>query len=189
MNTDNTRPRRRRGGRNRGGNRSHYSSQNRDRGPARAPAKKKNPIIAFFQKLFGGKSKPAVNGHSRDYKPREDRPSRAPRSESHTENRSEESRRESRPRPEKIIEENPEVSSEKLYIGNLSYDTSESDLYDHFSKVGSVNNVEIVRAPDGRSKGFGFVEMNEVATAQEASRQYHRTDFMGRQILVAGAKK
>ncbi|NJK92880.1 MAG: RNA-binding protein [Blastochloris sp.] len=78
--------------------------------------------------------------------------------------------------------------STKLYIGNLSYETSESDLFDLFSKVGSVVNSEVVRDGQSRSKGFGFVEMAELDKAKEAAEKYHRTDFMGRQIVVAGAR-
>jgi RNA recognition motif-containing protein len=82
-----------------------------------------------------------------------------------------------------------EVTSPKLYVGNLSYDTAESDLFDLFSKVGAVKNVEIVmERQSNRSKGFGFVEMESLDSAKGAVAQYNRTEFMGRQIVVSGAK-
>ena len=74
-------------------------------------------------------------------------------------------------------------------MGNLSYDAAESDLFDLFSKVGEVKNVEVAKdRHSGRSKGFGFVEMAALETAKEAAAKYNRTDFMGRQIVVSGAK-
>jgi RNA recognition motif-containing protein len=82
-----------------------------------------------------------------------------------------------------------EVTNPKLYVGNLSYDTAESDLFDLFSKVGAVKNVEIVmERQSNRSKGFGFVEMESLDSAKAAVSQYNRTEFMGRQIVVSGAK-
>ncbi|PAW78682.1 MAG: RNA-binding protein [Verrucomicrobia bacterium Tous-C9LFEB] len=81
------------------------------------------------------------------------------------------------------------MTSTKLYIGNLSYDAAESDLFDLFSKVGAVKNVEVVMdRQSSRSKGFGFVEMEELETAKLAVEKLNRTDFMGRQIVVSGAK-
>ena len=82
-----------------------------------------------------------------------------------------------------------EITTPKLYIGNLAYEAAESDLFDLFSKVGAVKNVEVAMdRRSNRSKGFGFVEMETLETAKEASAQLNRTDFMGRQIVVSGAK-
>ncbi len=82
-----------------------------------------------------------------------------------------------------------EITSPKLYVGNLSYEALESDLFDLFSKVGAVKNVEVVMdRMSNRSKGFGFVEMEDVERAKVAAEQLNRTDFMGRQIVVSGAK-
>lgn len=170
-------------GRRRGPRRTNrYNRKNRSDVPSR---KKKNPILAFFSKLFGGARK--ANGTSvrnGEQSHRSDRIRNASTSASEG----------SEPRQcsataAALAVENPEVTNEKLYIGNLSYDASESDLFDHFSKIGGVNNVEIVRDKSGRSKGFGFVVMNTLEAAKEASAKYHRTEFMGRQIVVAGSKK
>jgi hypothetical protein len=97
------------------------------------------------------------------------------------------------PQPEKerkpVIDASLDITTPKLYVGNLSYEASESDIFDLFSKVGSVKNVEIVldrRTHD--SKGFGFVEMAHLDSAKKAAEQFNKTDFMGRQIVVNGAK-
>ena len=82
-----------------------------------------------------------------------------------------------------------EIVSPKLYVGNLAYEAGESDLFDLFSKVGAVKNVEIAMDRHAnRSKGFGFVEMETLETAKDAAEKLNRTDFMGRQIVVSGAK-
>ncbi len=92
----------------------------------------------------------------------------------------------SSPKPELVL---TEVTSSRLYVGNLSYDTVESDLFDLFSKEGSVKNVEVIMdRRSNRCKGFGFVEMESLEKAIAVSQKLNRTEFMGRQILVMGAK-
>jgi len=81
-----------------------------------------------------------------------------------------------------------EVLTPRLYVGNLSYDASESDLFDFFGKVAGVRNVEIVRDKGSNSKGFGFVEMQTLEGAQEAAKKLHDSEFMGRLMIVNGAK-
>ncbi|VVM08434.1 hypothetical protein MAMC_02147 [Methylacidimicrobium cyclopophantes] len=82
-----------------------------------------------------------------------------------------------------------EPSTPRLYVGNLSYDVAESDLFDLFSKVGQVKNVDIVRdRRTNRSKGYGFIEMADLEAAKQAFTQLNRTDLVGRQIVVSGAK-
>jgi hypothetical protein len=195
-------------GRRRGPRRSGGGRYDRDRGPrsprTESPRKKKNPILAFFAKLFGGGKKNTPITPTRNYErgPRPDRPERSdrfkrPERPERQRQQGAETEAPLEPREPRIssatatalAEAKPEVTNEKLYIGNLSYDASESDLFDHFAKVGAVSNVEIVRDKSGRSKGFGFVIMNTLESAQEASEKYHRTDFLGRQIVVAGSKK
>ncbi|WP_020494470.1 hypothetical protein [Verrucomicrobium sp. 3C] len=82
-----------------------------------------------------------------------------------------------------------EPSTPRLYVGNLSYDAAESDLFDYFAKVGQVKNVDIIRdRRTNRSKGYGFIEMADLETAKQAFTQLNRTDLLGRQIVVSGAK-
>ena len=173
--------RRRRGGRNRGGRSSSGEHRSHSNGTTpHTPAKKESPIAKLFGWLTGKKkSEP-----SRPASPR----TGAPRSEFRSpEPRADRPRREDRPpRPEPTPQE---ITTPKLYVGNLSYDAAESDLFDLFSKVGEVKNVEVAKdRHSGRSKGFGFVEMAALETAKEAAEKYNRTDFMGRQIVVSGAK-
>lgn len=82
-----------------------------------------------------------------------------------------------------------EVSSPKLYVGNLSFDATESDLFDLFNGVGKVNNAEIVSHKyTQKSKGFAFVTMNTVDEAKRAVTELHDKEFMGRKLVVSGAK-
>lgn len=121
---------------------------------------------------------------------RHDRPERSERSDrGERAEKAPRAERAPRPRPE-LEEANPDaVVVPRLYVGNLSYDTAESDLFDLFSKVGSVKNVELVMDHrNNRSKGFGFVEMAELETAKKAVVELHKSEFMGRQLVVSGAK-
>ena len=81
------------------------------------------------------------------------------------------------------------MTTPKLYVGNLSYRVSDSDLYDLFKGVGDVQNAEVAtdRETD-RSKGFGFVTMDSVDEARRAAEKLHDKDFMGRRLVVSGSK-
>lgn len=85
--------------------------------------------------------------------------------------------------------EKVEVTSERLYVGNLDYKTTGSDLEKHFSQIGTVKSAEIViNRRTQQSKGFAFVEMSSIEEARKAVSTYHNEDFMGRRMLVNGAK-
>ncbi len=85
--------------------------------------------------------------------------------------------------------ERVEVTSPKLYVGNLSYDATEEDLAELFAGVGSVRSAEVVAHRDTqRSKGFAFVTMSSVAEAQRAVEELHDEVFMGRKLNVSGSK-
>lgn len=82
-----------------------------------------------------------------------------------------------------------EVTSPKLYVGNLSFDATESDLFELFSGVGSVRNAEIVtHKQTEKSKGFGFVVMSTTDEAKRAVIELHDKEFLGRKLVVSGAK-
>lgn len=82
-----------------------------------------------------------------------------------------------------------EVTSPRLYVGNLSYDAKEDDLQEVFSGVGNVLSVEIsINNRTQRSKGFGFVEMGSIDEARRAVEVLHDQELMGRKMLVSGAK-
>lgn len=82
-----------------------------------------------------------------------------------------------------------EVTTAKLYVGNLSYDAGESDLFELFKGVGAVRNAEVVaHKHNEKSKGFGFVTMATVDEARRAVTELHDKEFMGRKLVVSGAK-
>jgi RNA recognition motif-containing protein len=73
----------------------------------------------------------------------------------------------------------------KLYVGNLSYNTVEGSLRSLFQNYGSVNSVKIITDRDsGASKGFGFVEMGSIEEAQAAIAGVNGQVFEGRQLKV-----
>ncbi len=77
----------------------------------------------------------------------------------------------------------------KLYIGNLSYDVSSSDLEALLSPHGSVQSAEVIMdRSTGQSKGFGFVEMNSDAEAQAAITALDGQEHGGRALKVNEAK-
>ena len=77
----------------------------------------------------------------------------------------------------------------KLYVGNLPYSAKEESLKEHFSSAGSVASVKIIIDREtGRSKGFGFVEMDSDDGAQSAVSQLDGQEFEGRSLRVSEAK-
>ena len=136
-----------------------------------APAK-----LSFWQKLksffTGGAKSSAAKGNAS-----------APRAGEERNGDDRGSSRQSRP-PESV-----EVTTPKLYIGNLSFNAVESDLFDLFKGVGAVRNAEIVTNKyNDKSKGFGFVTMASVDEAKRAVLELHDKDFLGRKLVVSGAK-
>jgi RNA recognition motif-containing protein len=77
----------------------------------------------------------------------------------------------------------------KLYVGNLTYETTGSDLQRLFEAHGTVQSAEVIADREtGRSKGFGFVEMGSDAEAQAAIQALNGQDLNGRQLTVNEAK-
>jgi RNA recognition motif-containing protein len=82
------------------------------------------------------------------------------------------------------------MSSSKLYVGNLTYDTTESTIEALFGQHGAVSSVALITDRDtGRPKGFGFVEMGTAEEAQAAKSALDGTDLGGRAIKVDVAKE
>jgi RNA recognition motif-containing protein len=76
-----------------------------------------------------------------------------------------------------------------IFVGNLSYQTSQEDLQNAFSAYGSVERVNIVTDRDtGQPRGFAFVEMTEQRDAQTAISQLNGTDLNGRTLNVNEAR-
>lgn len=77
----------------------------------------------------------------------------------------------------------------KLYIGNLSYDTTDNDLRAAFAAHGELRSAQVIMDREtGRSRGFGFVEMDNPAEAENAMRALNGTDLRGRTLVVNEAK-
>jgi len=79
--------------------------------------------------------------------------------------------------------------AKKLYVGGLSYDTSEDSLKEAFAKAGTVESAVIITDKmSGRSKGFGFVEMSSEEEAQKAIEMWNGKEFEGRNLTVNEAR-
>ena len=73
----------------------------------------------------------------------------------------------------------------KLYVGNLSYDTTEDELRSLFTQVGTVSEVALIKDRDtGRSKGFAFVTMGSQEEANKAISQCHGKSLGNRELTV-----
>lgn len=83
----------------------------------------------------------------------------------------------------------PADGSVEIYVGNLSYDMTEEQLRQTFEKYGKVNSVRLVTNRfNGKSKGFGFVQMPVRAEAEKACDALNDTDVMGRKLKCNEAK-
>lgn len=79
--------------------------------------------------------------------------------------------------------------STKLYVGNLPWALNDNELKDTFKTHGNVITAKVITdKQSGRSKGFGFVEMENENDANNAIKALNGTDFKGRKIVVAAAK-
>src|SRR3954452_8656184 len=77
----------------------------------------------------------------------------------------------------------------KLFVGNLTYTSTENDLQDLFAQAGSVVSVSIMQdRATGRSRGFAFIEMASPADAEKAIAMFHQKDFQGRPLTVNEAR-
>ncbi|MGH9338162.1 MAG: RNA recognition motif domain-containing protein [Acidobacteriota bacterium] len=79
--------------------------------------------------------------------------------------------------------------STKIYVGNLDFQTSSTDLQELFEQVGGVESATVVTDRDtGRSRGFGFVEMSSSEEAQKAIAELNGKEVNGRALTVNEAK-
>ena len=172
------RPRRSRGGsRRRGGDRDRNSRYQETRVAKTAPKTFWQKVVAFFNGNDSNghsakKSAPASRNGSR-----QQRPQSGPAAQQSSPERTAR-------KPEPV-----EVTSPRLYVGNLSFDATESDLFELFNGVGHVQNAEVVTyRHNQRSKGFAFVQMQTVEEAKRAVGELHDKEFLGRKLVVSGAK-
>ena len=81
------------------------------------------------------------------------------------------------------------MSSMKLYVGNLSYQTGDSELQELFATYGEVESARVITDRDsGRSKGFGFVELTNRSDGEKAIAELNGKEIDGRQVKVNEAK-
>ncbi len=79
--------------------------------------------------------------------------------------------------------------NKKLYVGSLSYSTTDDGLKDFFAAVGTVESATVIMdRMSGRSKGFGFVEMATPEDAKKAIEELNGKDLDGRNIIVDEAR-
>lgn len=79
--------------------------------------------------------------------------------------------------------------AQKLYVGGVPYSSTDGDLKAHFEQMGPVISATIIMDKmTGRSKGFGFVEMENDADAEKAVNEYNGADFQGRKLTVSPAR-
>jgi RNA recognition motif-containing protein len=77
----------------------------------------------------------------------------------------------------------------KLYVGNLSFDTTEIDLQDTFAEAGTVKEVALMQDKfTGKSRGFGFVTMSSAEEGQKAISLFHGKSVQGRPLTVNEAR-
>ena len=81
------------------------------------------------------------------------------------------------------------VSLTKLYVGNLPYSFNDDSLKDMFSSYGNIVSASVIfDKMSGRSKGFGFVELEDDAAAQKAIAELNEKDMEGRNVVVSIAR-
>ncbi|MCX8157956.1 MAG: RNA-binding protein [Verrucomicrobiae bacterium] len=77
------------------------------------------------------------------------------------------------------------MNESRLYVGNLSYKTTDADLQDYFSQAGVVTSCNVMLDKfTGRSRGFAFVEFATEEEAKKAVEQFHNKEFQGRPLTV-----
>jgi RNA recognition motif-containing protein len=81
------------------------------------------------------------------------------------------------------------MNQNRLFVGNLSYQTAENDLQDYFAQAGVVTSVNIMMDKvSGRSRGFAFVEFATAEEAAKAVEQFHNKELQGRALTVNVAR-
>ena len=76
------------------------------------------------------------------------------------------------------------MGQKKLYVGNIAFTSTEQELYELFSDIGTVGDVALVRDDTGRNRGFGFVTMRTNEDGDKAIETLDGKDFNGRNIAV-----
>ena len=83
-----------------------------------------------------------------------------------------------------------EIDYMNIYVGNISFKTTESSLRDYFSALGSVSDVKLITDREtGRARGFGFVTMSNDEEANRAIAELNGIEFEGRPLVVNQARE
>ncbi len=78
----------------------------------------------------------------------------------------------------------------KIFVGNLSFDTTSADLESLFAQAGTITSATVITDRDtGRSRGFGFVEMSSASEAQKAIQDLNGKELQGRTLNVSEARE
>lgn len=82
------------------------------------------------------------------------------------------------------------MSQSKIYVGNLSYDTTEDDLHAAFGNFGEISDLRLIMDREtGRSKGFAFVSFEDQVAAEKAINEMNGKELGGRTVKVNVAKE
>lgn len=164
------------GNRNRGGNRGGGNRNNRNRSRYRKP--KQTKWQKFLSTItFGLLGKPKLQHRS-------ERKKEKPATQNQKKSAPAKKSAKRSPRRNRT-----EVTSGRLYVGNLVYDAVESDLEELFKGAGNVISAEVVtNSRTQQSKGFAFVEMGSIDEAKRAVQILDDEDFRGRKLIVSGAR-
>ena len=77
------------------------------------------------------------------------------------------------------------MNQNRLFVGNLSYETMENDLQDYFAQAGIVTSVNLMLDKmTGKSRGFAFIEFATPEEANKAVEEFHNREFQGRSLTV-----
>jgi RNA recognition motif-containing protein len=81
------------------------------------------------------------------------------------------------------------MNQNRLFVGNLSYETTENDLQEHFAQAGTISSVNLmVDKVTGKSRGFAFVEFATPEEASKAVELFHSQELQGRALTVNVAR-
>ncbi len=181
--------RRRRNNHHQGRNKRHRMPR-----PSEAQDKKKKPslverVLRFFG--FGKKEEVAPGKNKKGQSPRpQQQENRPPRKTRIAKGRNNEGGNPAARSERRRATSTPPTRNARLYVGNLSYEATESELEDLFKGFGHVRSVEIIYNPRTyKSKGYAFVEMCHLKDAQQAAEVLHGQPFMGRELMVSAASE
>ncbi len=177
------------------GSRRRHNNHGRNKGhrmprTTEAMPKKKPSFVERVLRFFGfGKKEEVKNTHKKG-NTRQQQENRPPRKTRIAKGRNNEGGNPAARSERRRTTSTPPTRNARLYVGNLSYEATESELEDLFKGFGHVRSVEIIYNPRTyKSKGYAFVEMCHLKDAQQAAEVLHGQPFMGRELMVSAASE